>query len=82
MTSSEWMGCSAIKGRALGAPSHLWGPGRCPRSHPGRLPHARENDNDNDLGDDEASEDDRAGDMDGGDAGTIRPFRNSDGSAD
>jgi hypothetical protein len=38
----------------------------------------RENDNDNDSGDDEAGEDDR----DGGDAGTIRPVRNSDGSAD
>jgi hypothetical protein len=33
----------------------------------------REHDNDN--GDDEAGEDDRAGDMDGGDAGTIRPVQ-------
>jgi hypothetical protein len=33
-------------------------------------------------GDDEAGEDDRAGDIDGGDAGTIRPVRNRDSSAD
>jgi hypothetical protein len=41
-------------------------------------PPALRRENDTDSGDDEAGEDDR----DGGDAGTIRPVRNSDGSAD
>ena len=38
--------------------------------------------NDNDSGDDELGEDDRAGDMDGGDGRDDQAVRNSDGSGD
>jgi hypothetical protein len=55
----------------LGAPSHLWGPGRCPGLTRAASRVTRENDNDNDPGDDEAGADDR----DGGNAGPIGPVR-------
>lgn len=60
--------------RICGAPAGV--PGLTRASS--RVTRENDNDNDNDSGDDEAGEDDR----DGGDAGMIRPVRNSDGSAD